>query len=204
MKLLSLATLAFFVTTTLLAQEEEYKPAHYYDKEGNRVEGYFSERGSTLRVLLFKKNLQSKPEKLKTKTLISLVVGQDSLAVLRNFEVESDASNMMINIPVGLGKVLETGKVNLYEAYYLSDGLKVGALNPEYGVNRKVRSIFIVQQQGSEKFYAVERGIDDYIRQMTMYFKISPPIIEKLNNREYSYPQTQHLVHDFNDWYKNR
>ena len=139
-----------------------------------------------------------------------MVIEQDSFAVIRNFSVESASSNAnTIIIPVALGKVLETGIVNLYEAAYPADA----AQTTMYGssttditpfLKKKVRTAYVVQQQGKNKFVTVEVGVNDFIKQMSKFMKISIPIVERLEKKEYYYEKTQQLVRDFNEWYKNR
>jgi hypothetical protein len=210
MKTFILAIAVSFITITLFAQkEEEYKSAHYYDKKGNRVDGFVNTTRGIFYNFEFKKTLQGEPEKILTLRLTAMVIEQDSFAVISNFNVESSSSEAMINIPVALGKVLETGQVNLYEVTYVADAAhttmynatSMASVGPMKG---KVKSTFIVQQQGTRRYVAVEVGIDDFIKQMSSFLKMSVPIVERLKGREYSYPKSQQLVRDFNEWYKSR
>jgi hypothetical protein len=209
MRTLLWAVLMLFTTAGLYGQEN-YKAARYYEWNGKRVDGFINMSFEIAMHFQFKKTLEDKPEKIKTWKQIAVVVEQDSFAVLHNFKVESDASDAMVNIQYGLGKVLETGKVNLYDVHYISDGVgeKVYRIGATYttpsATSLRSRSVFLVQQQGSERAIAVEKGIDDFIKQMTVYFKMSAPIVERLKNKEYSYDKAPQLVHDFNTWYSNR
>jgi hypothetical protein len=209
MKILSLAAFIFLSTTTLFAQEEEYKPAHYYDRDGNRVDGFVNATRGVFYNFQFKKTLSDEPEKISTLKLNAMVIEQDSFAVIRNLNVESTNSEAMMNVPVALGKVLETGMVNLYEATYVADAAQTAQYNASSmasvgPMKGKTKSIFIVQQTGTKRFVSVEVGINDFIKQMSSFFKMSAPIVERIKNREYSYPKSQQLVHDFNAWYKSR
>lgn len=209
MKILSLAAFIFLSTTTLFAQEDEYKSAHYYDRDGNRVDGFVNTTRGVFYNFQFKKTLSDEPEKISTLKLTAMVIEQDSFAVIRNFNVESTNSEAMMNVPVALGKVLETGMVNLYEATYVADAAQTAQYNASSmasvgPMKGKTKSIFLVQQTGTKRFVAVEVGINDFIKQMSSFFKMSAPIVEQIKNREYSYPKSQQLVHDFNEWYKSR
>jgi hypothetical protein len=209
MKTFTLAIAALLTTIALFAQEDEYKPAHYYDTKGNRVDGFVNTTRGVYHNFQFKKTLQDEPEKIMTLRLTAMVIEQDSFAVIRNFNVESASSNADINIPVALGKVLETGQVNLYEANYIADAVhttqynasSMASIGPMKG---KTRSTYIVQTQGTKRFYSVEVGIDDFIKQMSSFLKMSAPIVEKLKSRAYSNSKSQQLVRDFNAWYINR
>jgi len=201
---------AFSFTTTLLLAQDEYKPAHYYDKEGARVDGFVNTTRWVFHNFQFKKALQDEPEKISTLRITSMVIEQDSFAVVRNFYVESSSSNAnTMNVPVALGKVLETGAVNLYEASYIADpahttmynATSMASVGPLKG---KTKSIFLVQQQGTKKFVAVEVGVNDFVKQMSSFLKMSTPIVERVQNKEYYYDKTPQLVHDFNAWYKSR
>jgi len=208
MLLIVAVTLLF--TATLSAQEN-YKPAHYYEYDGKRVDGFINTSFDIVRSFQFKKTiLQEEPEKIKTWKQIAVVIEQDSFAILHNFKVESDVSNEMIDVPYGLGKVLATGKVTLYELHYISDGQgykKPTVFGPDNRYTYRYTgpaSVYVVQQRGSQRGIAVEKGIDDFIKQMTLYFKMSAPIVEKLKNKEYYYDTSPQLVRDFNTWYDNR
>ena len=213
MKTFILSLIAFSATTALFAQPaDEYKPAHYYDKkEGTRVDGFVNTSREIFHNFHFRKNLGDvETEKISTARITGMVIEQDSFAVIRNFYVESASSNANnVVVPVALGKVLETGAVNLYEATYMSDrgqttmysATSQGSIGPMKG---KTKSTFVVQQQGTKKFVTVEVGVDDFVKQMSSFLKMSAPIVERVKAKEYYYDKTPQLVHDFNEWYKNR
>jgi len=203
-------TIAVCFTTTLLFAQDEYKPAHYYDKDGQRFDGFVNTTRGVFNNFQFKKTLNDEPVKILTQRAMGMVIEQDSFAVIRNFYVESNSSNAnTMNIPVALGKVLESGPVNLYEATYVADPahttiyntLPAASIGPLKG---KTKSIYVVQQQGSKKFVAVEVGVDDFVKQMSSFMKMSAPIVERLKNKEYYYDKTQQLVRDFNAWYTSQ
>jgi hypothetical protein len=44
-------------------------------------------------------------------------------------------------------------------------------------------------------------GLDEFIDQMSFYFKMSEEIVSRIKRKEYSYRTTEKLVQDFNAWY---
>jgi hypothetical protein len=60
---------------------------------------------------------------------------------------------------------------------------------------------YLLQQKGSETVTPVEMGLDEFIDQMSFYFKMSEEIVSRIKRKEYSYRTTEKLVQDFNAWY---
>ena len=190
------------------AQDDPFKTGRYYDKKGKMVTGFIDLSEVLRNTLRYKPTLNGVVEELRASALKGFVVESDSFIMIRNFVVESTYSNSYSNtVGLGLGRVLETGKVVLYQVYYTDRG-GTGGYNysPSYssGLNKALRNTFLVRQDGSNKVMEAEMGIDDFVKQMNEYFRMSPEICKRITNKEYSYLKVQQLVKDFNEWHRNR
>jgi hypothetical protein len=121
---LKLAILLLSVIQVTNLFSEEFSKGKYYTTNGEKIEGLILYQKSKLSaiyykpcVLKFKKDNNSKPIKLENSNISSFVIDKDSFAIVQNFK-------MIYHFGMGVfwgtchqdfAKVLELGKINLYE-----------------------------------------------------------------------------------------
>lgn len=180
------------------AQDSQFIPGTCYYLDGKKAEGLL-DVSNMLKYVMFKPSEDAEPQKIKTSKMLSMIIDSDSFAVIRDFSVESELSDKLVVMPVGIGKVLEEGKVFLYQIYYAVDAPS-GLLNAPLGSNSNIfyrtykkltRSVYGVRPLGTGRVVTVEVDVDDFITQMTSYFGASKEICDKIRNKEYSYPKTR-------------
>ena len=100
---------------------EKFEPGHYYDSAGNKVTGLlkfkyggsaFSSKKDGDCELLFRAEKGEKRQKFNTREIRSFVIGNDSFAIVKNFDL-----NAFVYYPQDFAKVIESGKINLYLYY---------------------------------------------------------------------------------------
>jgi hypothetical protein len=202
MKSILIAAFVFFAFA-VNGQESAYKPAYYYDKKGSRIEGFVDTSFVISEYVKFKNTLASEEIKLRAYSVQALIIEPDSFFVVRNFRVEGDYSNMMRTVTAGFAKVIETGPVNLYQAFYLSNasgGYSSFGSTTGGGIRRS-NFTYLLSMDPKKTPLSVEMGIDDFVKQMTKYFQDSPEICDRIRKKEFSYPKIQLLVKEYNKWH---
>ena len=199
-----LVGLLLFATCRVLAQSGEFRPGWYYDKSGGKISGFLN-TSEIFSHLKFKTTLdESEFVKIKLSKFDAFVTGTDSFTVIRNFKVESEWSNYTITA-TGVGKVLEVGNIILYEVYYMGRNLNGSATMSSGGSQMAgAQYVYVIKQKGTDKAIGVEKGIDDFVLQMNTFFRMNPELCERIRKKEFSYLKVQQLVHEYNEWYRNR
>jgi len=216
MKLL-LSGSILFCHCLLASGQLHFLKGSYYDLKGNKTEGFIAIAHSAYvsylplepkddanSFIYFKKDSLQSETRIKGWKLKAFTHGTDSFAVLRNFQIIG--VNHMLKVPIGFCRVLiGNGKVLLYTNSY-SDFSFGEAHNPNVHVAQiaNITESYLLQQKDSETVTAVKMGLDEFIEQMSYYFKISDEIVSRIKRKEYSYHTTEKLVHEFNAWYAKR
>lgn len=198
--------LLLLLSPALYAQTPvELKAAHYYDLDGKKIHGFVDTTFSTVlksKYVLFAESVQGDRRHIKAAKIQSIVTTTDSVVILQNFNVEMEASNRMFLVPVGVSRVITAGEVTLYDVYYRGNVLYAEATyGPKAG---NYRHTYLLKQRGSDRLTFVEVDLNDFIVQMSAYFRMSQEIYERIQKKEYSYRKLPELVTDYNTWYKNR
>lgn len=71
------------------------------------------------RIVLYLRNENAQPEKIKAKRLNAFVIDKDSFAIISDFFAEGVYQDRIWVRKPDVGKVLEVGTVNLYLCYYI-------------------------------------------------------------------------------------
>ena len=193
-----------FATCKVLAQSGEFKSGWYYDRSGAKISGFLN-TSEIFSHLKYKPSLdESEFVKIKLSKFNAFVIGSDSFTVVRNFKVESEWNTSTVTAS-GVGKVLEIGNIILYEVYY-KGGDRAANLTVGSGSDQMAGAqyVYVIKLKGTDKAIGVEKGIDDFVLQMIPYFKMNSELYERIKKKEFSYIKVQQLVHEYNEWYRNR
>jgi hypothetical protein len=187
----------------------------YYDLKGNKIDGFIAlsptayvswgpiePRDAANSFIYFKKDSLEVESRIKGWKLKAFTLGIDSFAVLRNFQIIG--VHHMVSVPIAFCRVLiAKGKVLLYTNSYSEFSSQGGLHNPKIHVGETANFLqsYLLQQNGSEKITSIKMGLDEFIEQMSFYFKMSDEIVSRIKGKEYSYRTTEKLVNDFNAWY---
>jgi hypothetical protein len=166
------------------AQLDFSKPGWYYDAKGNKIEGFIDYKSAPITFILFKTAPQGEEVKIPSRDITGLVIGTDTFAVIKKFSAgEYPNYAYMTN---GFGQVLEKGKLNLYKVHY-----------PDKGHLGSFSNGFLIQQ-GTEKPIWVTVDINSFVKQMTKFMSSNAALVERINNKEFSYFKVQELVREYN------
>ena len=215
----SLATISLLLISIASATAQEvFRPGTYYDQKDRSVSGFIAippsagwtvgplaPRDASNSYILYKSDSLGDTNKIPGHKLKSFTIARDSFAVLRHFKIFGD--KYLEEVPIGFCRVIVgDGKVILYtntssDYLYTDGGILVGGTSMG---TPSTSTTLLVQQRGGTHIMAVEMGIEEFVTQMSQYFKINDEIVAKIKNREYSYFKTEQLVRDFNAWFRAR
>jgi hypothetical protein len=211
----SSAAFLFLVLVTNLIQAQDFQPGRYYDRKGKRVDGYILNPPLYHKAppeILFKKNLSDpKPEIVKVGNMKGLVIGADTFAILHEFRAEGTIA-MYINVVAGIARVVEVGKVTLYEYKFIekisaSPDLLQALVNPIADfITRQdyATTNYLLQASGKNDIFAARMDQLEFNRQMSDYLKMNQPLSDSLRAGAYSNKNTPEVIHAFNTWYTQR
>jgi hypothetical protein len=166
-------------------QLDFFKPARFYDRKGNKVEGLIDYKGAPKLFILFKETPDVEPAKIMASNIIGMVIAQDTFATIYMYQIGGEDFEPVSYVTNGFGQVLETGKITLYKVEY----------------NERDKGYLV--QAGKNRPFLVKIELEKFMKQMAKFMKDQPEIVAKINNREYSYFKLQELIHDYNVLAKN-
>jgi hypothetical protein len=206
------AAFLFFVLVSNLLQAQDFLPGRYYDRKGERVDGYILNPPIYYKappIILFKTKLSDpNPEEIKIGKMKGFVAGADTFAILRQFKAEG-VVNPYLDVIAGVVQVLQTGKVNLYkytfrEAPAYSESPFVSTAGSLEGGTWYTTTNYILQQAGKDNAFAARMDQREFNRQMSDYLKMNPSLSDSLRAGAYSNKNTPEVIRKFNTWYKQR
>jgi hypothetical protein len=208
-------TLLFLLFASSLAHAQDFQPGRYYTRKGKRVEGYISNPPTYYKksYIQFKANLNDPaPKEIPAAELNGFVMGADTFAILRRFKAEG-VMEPYILVATGIARVLEVGKVIIYEHTYFEkisiEGHQLGTFDRPaspipMGKEKYVTTNYLLQQAGKDAIFAVRMDQREFNLQMSDYLKINPSLSDSLRNGAYSNKNTREVIHKFNTWYNQR
>jgi hypothetical protein len=202
----------FLVLLSIVLPAQDFQPGRYYDRKGKRVEGYLLNLPIYYKAppeILFKKNLSDpEPEVIKVGNMKGLVIGTDTFAILREFRAEGTVA-MYVTVNAGIARVLEVGKVTLYEYKFIevipaSPGILEAFLSPLAQDRQGYATTNYLLQADKNDIFAARIDQREFNRQMSDYLKMNQSLSDSIRAGAYSNKNTPEVIHKFNTWYKQR
>ena len=176
----------------------QFKSGHYYKKDGSKISGLirFNYGGNALTdksdgdcSISFKPDKKGEKVKLTTNDVSCFVIEKDSFAIIKNFRL-----NAFVTYPQDFAKVLECGKINLYLYYSLLPAGYVQLGNLDSTVTD-----WVVEKDG--KADKLTKKIFKAL--MPLYLSDYPELLDRINNDELHYEDSEKIIKLYNEHWRN-
>jgi len=169
----------------------QFVPGYYYTLSGEKVKGWirhdfsakFGSGGDN--TIKFKSSSEEKKKKFNSKEICCFVIGKDSFAVVRNFEM-----NAFAYYDEDFAKVISAGKLVLYEHFSTVPS------GSAYGGTYDISNYLISKNGGQVR--KIKRG--NFKELMSELVSDNAELVNKINNKEIKFDQIVELVNIYNTW----
>jgi len=179
----------------------QLRRGHYYDLDGNKVEGKFKMKGNYFgagsKLIFYTK--EGEKRKLKPDKIQSAVLGVDSFAIITFFSA-GDFSYF----DADFGLVRNTGAINMY----LHRSKRI-ASNSGGGVNTypsfETREVFVINLSGTKKNYGIAK-LSDFKKYFLPMIEDNMELTNKILNTKSRFwmESLPAFVQEYNDFKANR
>ncbi len=193
-----LFTILILSTLLHLNAVGQFKQGHYYEKDGTKVTGLikfkyggnvFTDKSDGDCSIIFKTGKRGKKVKLTTNDICCFVIEKDSFSIIKNFRL-----NALVSYPQDFAKVLETGKINLY-LYYST--VQSGG---QYGGGSSTVTCWVIEKEGKADKLTKKK----FKELLPTYLSDYPKLLDKIENDQLGYNDTENIIRMYNDSHKNK
>lgn len=184
-KLLLLLTLCS-ATLTRAQTADSFAKGYYFDANNHKHTGLLKPNG-VYSSLEFKTDESQKPLKLTIQDATAFVIGKDSFAVVRDYEVPYGFSST--TIAGSFAKVVKTGEVTLYEVAGVIDNNQ----NPAV-----ITGSYLLQKNNSSQVVRVPDGATRFKKVLSDYFSESGIISQNIKSGTFTPDNLLEIVDLYN------
>ncbi len=170
----------------------EYKEGYYIDPQKQIHHGLIKFISGN-DFIKFKTGKKDKPLEFTSSAIAGFVIGKDSFAVVRDFEVPFGLAGA--NIPTAFAKVIKTGIVTLY---YNSTFVSGGPNMAGSGSFSAIIDSYLLQREADDPVVRVPDNPVKFKKRLSEYFSDHEVINEKIKKGTLTYEHIGQIVEMYN------